>query len=273
MIDIIFADCLSVLDKLEGNKFNLIYIDPPFNTNKVQKRGNISYSDKFGKTSGTDQEQMNYENFIKSVCSKLYLKLTTNGSFFIQADYREIHYIKVWLDGIFGRASFMNEIIWAYDYGGRSKNKWAAKHDTILWYAKDPKNYIFNYDKMDRIPYAAPSLCGPEKAKLGKCPTDVWQLTIVHTNGKEKTGYPTQKPKTILDRIIKVHSNPGNNILDVFAGSGTTGERAELLGRHSVLVDNNPQAIKIMQDRFDKDKLPYSIISTDSSHISNLNCS
>lgn len=259
MIDIIFADCLSILDRLEDNKFNLVYIDPPFNSNKIQKRGSISYSDKFGKSAGSKQEQMDYEDFIKTVSSKLYHKLTANGSFFIQADYREIHYIKVWLDGIFGRDSFMNEIIWSYDYGGRSKRKWATKHDTILWYAKDPKDYTFNYDNIDRIPYAAPSLCGAEKAKKGKCPTDVWQLTIVHTNGKEKTGYPTQKPKKILDRIISVHSNPGDTVLDVFAGSGTTGERAELLNRNSVLVDNNFQAIEIMKERFHKQNLPHII--------------
>ena len=164
-------------------------------------------------------------------------------------DYREVHYCKVLLDEIFGRDSFINEIVWAYDYGARSKSRWSAKHDNILWYAKDPSNYTFNHDEMDRIPYMAPGLVGPEKAARGKTPTDVWWHTIVPTNGKEKTGYATQKPLGILERIVKVHSNPGDLVLDFFAGSGTTGEAAAMNDRRFILVDNNQDAIKIMADR------------------------
>ena len=144
----------------------------------------------------------------------------------------------------------MNELIWSYDFGGRGKNKWPCKHDTIYWYAKDPQNYTFNYDDIDRIPYMAPDLVTKEKAARGKTPTDVWWNTIVPTNGKEKTGYPTQKPLAILERIVKVHSNRGDWVFDFFAGSGTTGEAAIKHGRKALLCDKNPEAIRVMEQRF-----------------------
>ena len=175
--------------------------------------------------------------------------LKADGSFFLHVDYREVHYCKVLLDEVFGRENFVNEIIWAYDYGARSTTCWPAKHDNILWYAKDPTRYTFNYDAMDRLPYMAPGLVGAEKAARGKTPTDVWWNTIVPTNGKEKTGYPSQKPLAILERIVRVHSNPGEVVLDFFAGSGTTGEAAAKHGRGFILVDDNPEAVRVMARR------------------------
>ena len=176
--------------------------------------------------------------------------LAANGSLFFHLDYREIHYCKILLDEIFGRESFINEIIWAYDYGARSKKKWSPKHDNILWYAKDPDNYTFNYEQMDRIPYMAPRLVGEEKANRGKTPTDVWWHTIVSPNGKEKTGYATQKPLGILSRIVNIHSRPGDKLCDFFAGSGSFGEAAYKLNRDCILIDKNPQAMAIMKKRF-----------------------
>jgi site-specific DNA-methyltransferase (adenine-specific) len=155
----------------------------------------------------------------------------------------------VLLDGIFGRECFLNEIIWAYDFGGRARRRWPAKHDNILWYAKDPGSYTFNLDASDRIPYLAPGLAGPARAARGKTPTDTWWHTIVSPTGREKTGYPTQKPLAILERIVKVHSNPAERVLDFFAGSGTTGEAAVRHGRSAVLVDSNPDAIAVMARR------------------------
>jgi len=178
--------------------------------------------------------------------------LKSNGSLFFHIDWREAHYCKIWLDKIFGRDNFINEIIWVYDYGARSKKKWSTKHDTIFWYAKNPKQYTFNYDEIERIPYMAPGLVGPEKAKRGKTITDCWWHTIVPTNGKEKTGYPTQKPLGIIERIIKVHSNPGDLVLDFFAGSGTIGEVCCKLNRSFILIDNNPEAISIIKKRLNK---------------------
>ena len=175
--------------------------------------------------------------------------MTPDGSLFVHLDAREVHYVKVALDRLLGRDRFRNEIIWAYDYGGRPKNRWPCKHDTILWYALDPAEYVFEYDAIDRIPYMAPGLVTKEKAARGKTPTDVWWNTIVPTNGREKTGYPTQKPLAILNRIVAVHSRPGDVVLDFFAGSGTTGEAAAIHDRSFVLVDDNPEAIRVAAER------------------------
>jgi len=263
---IILADNMQVLPGLPDASVDLIYIDPPFNTGKVQERTQIKTlhdeegGDRVGFQGrryrtvrvGTKAFSDDFDDFLgflepRLVEARRILKPT--GAFFLHIDCREVHYCKVMLDSIFGRDAFLNEIIWAYDYGARSRKKWSPKHDNILWYAADPKNYTYNYDEIDRIPYVAPGLVGKEKAARGKTPTDVWWHTIVPTNGKEKTGYPTQKPLGIIERIVRVHSNPGDVILDFFAGSGTTGESAARLGREFILIDNNPEACHVMADR------------------------
>jgi site-specific DNA-methyltransferase (adenine-specific) len=192
-----------------------------------------------------------YLSFLEPRLREAHRILAPNGSLYFHIDYREVHYCKILLDEIFGRECFLNEIIWAYDYGGRPKNRWPPKHDNILFYAKEPGKHIFNVDEIERIPYMAPGLVGPEKATLGKLPTDVWWHTIVPTNSREKTGYPTQKPLGILRRIIQASSKPGDLVLDFFAGSGTTGVAAFELGRRFILVDNNPEAIQVMKKRFE----------------------
>ena len=266
MPSIILADNMQVLPGLPDASVDLIYIDPPFNTGKVQERTQIKTlhdeegGDRVGFQGrryrtvrvGTKAFSDDFDDFLgflepRLVEARRILKPT--GAFFLHIDCREVHYCKVMLDSIFGRDAFLNEIIWAYDYGARSRKKWSPKHDNILWYAADPKNYTYNYDEIDRIPYVAPGLVGKEKAARGKTPTDVWWHTIVPTNGKEKTGYPTQKPLGIIERIVRVHSNPGDVILDFFAGSGTTGESAARLGREFILIDNNPEACHVMADR------------------------
>ena len=260
--EIHFGDCLAVTSEFEAGSFELIYIDPPFNTGRSQKRKRLKtvrdddgdrtgFQGKRYKTtclgeSSFEDKFADFAAFIEPRLMEAFRLLTPDGSFFLHIDYREAHYCKVMLDGIFGRESFINEIVWAYDYGARSKRRWSAKHDTILWYAKDPDRYTYRYDDIDRIPYMAPGLVGPEKAKRGKTPTDVWWQTIVSPNSKARTGYPTQKPLAILNRIVRVHSNPGDRILDFFAGSGTTGEAAVRNRRGVVLADNNPEAIRVM---------------------------
>ena len=231
---------LKWLKKQQSNTVDLVYIDPPFNTGKSQQRGELSYQDSFD----------NFLRFIEPRLREIHRILKQNGTLYVHLDYREVHYVKLLLDQIFQRENFINEIIWAYDYGGRPKNKWPAKHDNILMYAKNKNNYTFNYEKLDRIPYMALGLVGPEKAKRGKTPTDCWWNTIVPTNGKEKTGYPTQKPLPIIRRIITASSNPGDLVVDCFAGSGTTGMACLELNRKFILVDKNPQAITIMKKRF-----------------------
>lgn len=247
------ADNLEVLRKMPAESADLIYIDPPFNTGRVQLRARFRTENGHRVAERSFGYEDSFEDlpaFLEPRMRQAYRVLKPEGSLFFHLDYREIHYCKVMLDGIFGRASFVNEIIWAYDYGARSKRKWSAKHDNILWYAKNPARYTFNYDAMDRIPYMAPGLAGPEKAARGKTPTDVWWHTIVSPNSREKTGYATQKPRAIIDRIVKIHSNPGDVLLDFFAGSGTLGESAYMLGRNSILVDSNPEAIAVMKRRF-----------------------
>ena len=263
---IYFADNLTTLQSLPAGSVDLIYIDPPFNTGKTQARTQIkTEADEDGDRTGFAGKRYStvkvgskayndiFDDFLTFLEPRLLEArrvLTPNGSLYFHIDYREVHYCKVLLDQIFGRDSFLNEIIWAYDYGARTKKKWPTKHDNILWYAKNPEQYTFNYEAIDRIPYMAPGLVGPEKTARGKTPTDTWWHTIVPTNGKEKTGYPTQKPLGILRRILLASSNPGETVLDFFAGSGTTGAACLELERNFILVDNNPQALATMAERF-----------------------
>lgn len=253
-IQVALSENLAYLRMMKSESVDLIYIDPPFNTGRkqIRKRFHTEGDGKVDEASyGYEDSYEDFIGFLEPRMREAYRILKPNGSLFFHLDYREIHYCKVMLDGIFGRESFINEIIWAYDYGARSKKKWSAKHDNILWYAKDPEHYTFNYTEMDRIPYMAPGLVGPEKAARGKTPTDVWWHTIVSPNSHEKTGYTTQKPRGIIDRIVKIHSNRGDLLMDFFAGSGTFGESAYALGRNSILVDCNEDAIAVMKRRFE----------------------
>ncbi len=262
---ICFGENLSLLREIPDRTARLIYIDPPFNTGKTQRRTRIrtvqsedgdrtGYQGKRYRTIrlGSTQYEDTFDDYAMFLAPRLEEArriLTDDGSILLHLDYREVHYAKVLMDQIFGRDAFKNEIIWAYDYGGRPRNRWPAKHDNILWYTRDPNDYVYRYDDIDRVPYMAPSLVGPEKAARGKVPTDVWWNTIVSPNGREKTGYATQKPLAILERIVKVHSDPGDLVLDFFAGSGTTGEAAACHGRGFLLIDNNPDAIRVMARR------------------------
>jgi len=215
---VIFGDNASALAKLPDASFQLIYIDPPFNTGSVQQRRTLQ-------------------------------TVRDDGTLYFHIDYREAHYCKVLLDMIFGRECFLNEIIWAYDYGGRARDRWPAKHDTILVYVKEPKRHFFDQDAIARIPYMAPGLVSADKAARGKLPTDVWWHTIVATNGKEKTGYPNQKPEGVLRRVLSGSSQPGGRVLDFFAGSGTTASVARQMGRRFVMMDSHPEALATMRGR------------------------
>lgn len=262
---VVLGDCLDVLPGLPDGCARLIYVDPPFNTGKDQRRTSLrTVRDDAGDRTGFKGERYrtevlgsvawsdafdDYLGFLTPRLAEARRILAPDGSLFFHIDPRESHYCKVLLDVVFGRGSFINEIVWAYDYGGRTKKRWPAKHDSIFWYARDPGDYVFRYDDIDRVPYLAPGLVGPEKAARGKTPTDVWWQTIVSPTGREKTGYPTQKPLRILERIVRVHSDPGDLVVDFFAGSGTTGEAAARLGRGYLLVDANPEAVRIMAKR------------------------
>lgn len=263
---IYFGDNLPILRRMAPSSVDLIYIDPPFNTGRQRSHTRLrAMRSEEGDRVGFQGQRYrtvplgtrsfadvfdDYLAFLEPRLWEAHRVLSERGTLYLHVDYREVHYCKVLLDAIFGRACFLNEVIWAYDYGGRSRRRWPPKHDNILVYVKDPQRYTFNAEAVERIPYMAPGLVGPEKARRGKMPTDVWWHTIVPTNGKERTGYPTQKPLGILKRIVQASSNPGDLVLDFFAGSGTTGEACLLLGRRFILIDNNPQALEVMARRF-----------------------
>jgi site-specific DNA-methyltransferase (adenine-specific) len=260
-----FGDNLPVLKTLPDSSIQLIYIDPPFNTGREQQRSKVSTKrsdsgdrigfkgERYQTVKSTvlsyDDRFANYWEFLEPRIEEAFRVLNNTGTLYLHLDYREAHYAKVLLDALFGPECFLNEIIWAYDYGGKSKSRWPSKHDTILVYVKDPDNYYFNSVAVDREPYMAPGLVTPEKVEKGKLPTDVWWHTIVSPTGKEKTGYPTQKPIGILRRIIQASSKEGDRVLDFFAGSGTTGLVAHELGRSFILVDQNPESIQVIKNR------------------------
>lgn len=262
---VVHGDNADVLPTLPDGGFQLIYADPPFNTGRTQSRHAIrtvrsetgdrigfqgrSYETIKGLVTQYDDTFADYWAFLEPRLAEVWRLLDPTGTFYLHLDYREVHYAKVLLDALFGRECFLNEIIWAYDYGARSKSRWPAKHDTILVYVKDPKRYHFDSEAVDREPYMAPGLVTPEKVARGKLPTDVWWHTIVSPTGREKTGYATQKPEGVLRRIVQASSRPGDRVLDPFAGSGTLGKVAHDLGRRFVLIDSNPAAIDVMRRR------------------------
>jgi len=262
---IILGENLDVLPSLDSEAFQLIYIDPPFNTGKAQTRKTLQtvphrdgdrtgfmgrrYRTRLLAESSYLDEFEDYLAFLDPRLREAHRLLAPSGTFYFHIDYREAHYCKLLLDEIFGRACFLNEIIWAYDYGARSKRRWPAKHDTILVYVKDPAAYHYDAEAVDREPYMAPGLVTAEKAAKGKLPTDVWWHTIVPTSGREKTGYPTQKPEGIIRRMIQASTRPGDSCLDFFAGSGTVGAVAAKLDRRYVLIDCNPEAVRVMRER------------------------
>lgn len=265
---VIQGDNLDVIRELPDGAFTLVYLDPPFNTGRSQARqsttsvrsasGTIKgfkgelYERIRGDLMSYDDRFDDYWSFLEPRLAEAWRLLADDGTLYLHLDYREAHYAKVLLDALFGRECFLNEIIWAYDYGGKSKSRWPAKHDTILVYVKNPSGYYFNSEEVDREPYMAPGLVTPEKAAKGKLPTDVWWHTIVSPTGKEKTGYPTQKPEGVLRRIVQASSRKGDWVLDFFAGSGTTGVVAAALGRRFVLVDQSPDAVAVIHKRLAK---------------------
>jgi site-specific DNA-methyltransferase (adenine-specific) len=265
--EILLGDNLPLLEELADGAFRLAYIDPPFNTGATQTRrtlatdaadgaggdrtgfGGRRYTTRLLAESSYRDAFDDYLAFLAPRLEQAHRLLAEDGTLYFHIDYREAHYCKLLLDEIFGRESFLNELIWAYDYGARSRRRWPAKHDTILVYVKDPARYWFDSEAVDREPYMAPGLVTPEKAARGKLPTDVWWHTIVATNGREKTGYPTQKPEGIVRRMVQASTRPGDWCLDFFAGSGTLGAVAAALGRRYVLIDSSPEAVATMRRR------------------------
>ncbi len=263
---IVHGDNLELMRGLEDGLATLVYADPPFNTGRRQTRralrtvadaegdrtgfGGRRYATaEVGRIDYEDQRGDGYLDFLEPRLAEMHRLLAGDGTLYLHLDYREAHYVKVALDVLFGRECFLNELIWAYDYGGKPRGRWPAKHDTILVYVKDPERYLFDCEAVDREPYMAPGLVTPEKAARGKRATSVWWHTIVSPTGSEKTGYPTQKPEGIVRRMVQASTRPGDLCLDPFAGSGTLGAVAAGLGRRYLLMDDNPEAIRVMRER------------------------
>jgi site-specific DNA-methyltransferase (adenine-specific) len=263
--EILLGENLELLPRFADGSFQLVYLDPPFNTGRSRERRTLrAVADPAGERAGFGGRRYrtellerssyrdSFDDYLAFLAPRLehaHRLLAEEGTLYFHIDYREAHHCKLLLDEIFGRPCFLNEIIWAYDYGGRPRRRWPAKHDTILVYVKDPDRYHFDSEEVEREPYMAPGLVGPEKAARGKLPTDVWWHTIVPTSGTEKTGYPTQKPEGVLRRIVAASSRPGDWCLDFFAGSGTLGAVAASMGRRYVLIDSNPEAVAVMRRR------------------------
>jgi site-specific DNA-methyltransferase (adenine-specific) len=266
---VLAADNADVLPALPDGAFTMVYLDPPFNTGRAQARTSMrtvrsadggrigfrgqTYQNVRGSVLAYDDAFSDYWAYLEPRLEQAWRLLADDGTLYLHLDYREVHYAKVLLDALFGRECFLNEIIWAYDYGARSTRRWPTKHDNVLVYVKDPGRYHFDASAVDREPYMAPGLVSAEKAARGKLPTDVWWHTIVSPTGREKTGYPTQKPEGVLRRMLLASTRPGDWALDFFAGSGTLGAVARAHGRRFVLVDSNPEAIEVMRVRLGTD--------------------
>ena len=276
---VVQGESLDVLSGIPDGSIDLVYVDPPFNTGKTRSHARIqvkasvdgtrtgfggrSYSVTQGVTRSYEDAFDDYSAWLEPRMVEVHRLLAPSGSLYLHLDYREVHYCKVMLDRVFGRANFVNEVIWAYDYGGRGKRRWPAKHDNILFYAREAGSHVFNLDEVERIPYMAPGLVTPEKAERGKLPTDTWWHTIVPTQGSERTGYPTQKPLGIVSRVVRASSPPGGTVLDFFCGSGTTAVAAHQSGRRFIVADQSDQAIAVTGERlgalgisYELEKLP-----------------
>ena len=270
---ILHGDNLELLAGFADASFQMVYADPPFNTGRRRERqtlvtraaadgdrvgfGGRRYRSQLVARSGYADSFDDYPAFLEPRLRELRRVLAPSGTLYLHLDYREAHYVKLLLDELFGRECFLNELIWAYDYGAKPRSRWPAKHDTILVYVRDPDHYLFCSEQVEREPYMAPGLVTPERAALGKLPTDVWWHTIVSPTGREKTGYATQKPEGIVRRMVQASSRPGDWVLDFFAGSGTLGAVASALGRPFVLVDSNPEALEVMRKRLGDEDVDY----------------
>ena len=276
--EILLGDNLELLPGFADGAFQLIYIDPPFNTGRRQQRrtlrtepdpdgdrtgfGGRRYRTHELARAGYDDSFDDYLAFLEPRLREARRLLDPSGTLYVHLDPREAHYVKLLLDELFGRECFLNELIWAYDYGAKTKRRWPTKHDTILVYVRDPDRYHFDSSAVDREPYMAPGLVTAEQRERGKLPTSVWWHTIVPTAGAEKTGYPTQKPEGIVRRMVQASTRPGDRVLDFFAGSGTLGAVAQQLGRRYVLIDSSPEAVAVMRRRLQPETVMTSTPST-----------
>lgn len=254
---IIRADNLTFMARLPGQCCDLIYVDPPFCTGKERTRGDGRHKFADHWPGGLKA----YLDFLQPRLEQMHRILKPAGSLYVHLDWRAVHYVKVLLDDIFGEGQFLNEIIWSYRTGGLSKRWFARKHDTILLYARQAGKHKFkvlragafrtdgmNFDEQGR-PYKQTRAGRLYFHPDGPALTDVWEIPFLSTVSLERTGYPTQKPEALLERIIEASSEPGDLVADFFCGSGTTAAVAKRLGRRWLTCDISPEAVRMARKR------------------------
>lgn len=256
---IVHGDAAAALAGLADEALAAIYIDPPFGTGAVQRGRAHAYADR-----ADDPEA--FVAWLAPHLAACRRVLAATGSLFVHLDYRSVHYVKVALDHLFGRARFVNEVVWCYAVGGKSRRGFARKHDTILWYARGA-DYAFYPDAVRvarragshmRAVVDATGAAVQEKTDrrtgrvyrypvhAGKIPEDWWtDIETLNHSDRERTGYPSQKPERLIERVLHAVTAPGDRVGDVFAGSGTTGAVAQRLGRGFVIADREAAAIAI----------------------------
>ena len=255
---VIYGDCLKVLKGLPPASVDLIYIDPPFFTQKKRKTTKFEYSD------DAYECKSQYLVWLADVLCELKNVLKVTGSIYIHLDHHIVYEAKGYMDTIFGENNFLNDIIWHYKGGGVSKRRFARKHDTILWYAYDSSQHYFNPDPI-RVPYTDGTVArmknkwkrsntkldyGHYKLNpLGKHPDDVIIHKTIPEADPESTGYPSQKPMGLISKFIESSSKEGDVVLDCFAGSGTVGAVCKQLKRKYILIDNSSSAMNVMIER------------------------
>jgi len=252
---LILGDNLEILKTLKDETVDLIYIDPPFFSNRIYE---VVFGDEAEIRSFEDRWEGGvnvYVAWMKERVQELYRVLKPTGSLYLHCDWHASHHLRVMLDEIFGSKQFQNEVIWWYGGGGASKDRFGRKHDNIYLYSKG-KSKTFNIDDV-REPYKWTA--GQKRADgserdytKGKIPDDVWNIHGVLPWAKERQGYPTQKPEALLERMIKASSNKGGVVLDSFCGCGTSLAVAQRLGRHWIGIDISPTAIKLVERRLNK---------------------
>lgn len=277
MNQLILGDCLEVMRKMDSESVDLIYLDPPFFSNRNYEviwgdKGEVrSFEDRW--SGGIDH----YIAWLKERVAEMHRLLKPTGSIYLHCDWHANSYIRVYiLDKLFGQNNFRNEIIWCYNGPSNLKTSFPNKHDTIFRYVKSNDNILFNKDEI-LIPYSEETLKRRtyaetkkkgikfkgkdiEEYQKGMVPFDWWN--DIPSGGQmsrnERIGYPTQKPEKLLDRIIKASSNEGDTILDPFVGGGTTVVVADKLNRNWIGIDQSVQAIKVSEMRIDKQQGLYS---------------
>jgi DNA modification methylase len=257
------ADALDEAGRWSTASIDAIYIDPPFGTGTVRQGRGHKYTDRA-------DDPDTFVAWLAPLLDEAKRVLAPSGSLFVHLDYRAVHYVKVALDRCFGRERFVNELVWCYAVGGKSRRGFGRKHDTILWYARGA-DWAFYPDAV-RVPRRGGShmrvVTGDDGVAVqektdrktgrvyrypvpaGKVPEDWWaDIETLNHSDRERTGWPSQKPERLVERILRAVTVPGDRVADWFAGSGTTAAVAQRLARRFVVCDREEAAVAVCRAR------------------------